>query len=302
MTLGNVTVQPNTPVGTALGTPVSVTLLFRCTNIPTGNPGQNLYIQAGNLAPRSTADTGSNGIVFATSIPGIGLKLTASPDQASATACIRCGPESKPGFEIGPVPRGNNGTGTFEETFTAQLVKTGAVTPGTLSGNQLMQFWWYEYGTTASSGPMSTALTVNGGTAVTMVACSVDTGSQNMAVALPAVSANSLPSVGATAGRTRFNIKLTCQSGATAKISMTGTPASSITGVVDPSGSGFAANVGVQILDGSLNAVPFNTQLTVGSTPSGALTIPYYAQYYRTNSPVGVGQVKAIVTFTMTYQ
>ncbi len=304
MTLGNVTVQPNTPVGTALGTATSITVTFRCTNMPNGDPGRNLYIQAGNLAARSASDTGSNGIIFATTIPGIGLKLTATPDEASASACLRCGPNSTPGFEIGPVTRSGT-TGTFAETFTAQLVKTGAVTPGTLSGIQLMQFWWYEYGTTASSGPMSTALTVNGGTSVTMVGCSVDTGSQNLTVTLPKIGTASLPSQGATAGRTRFNLTLTCQPGANATISFaTASAFSNPTGVIAPTtGTGMATGIGIQLINGASTApVPFNANQTLGATPSGAWSLPFHVQYYRTATSMTAGNVRGTLTFTMTYQ
>ncbi|MDQ8024317.1 MAG: fimbrial protein [Moraxellaceae bacterium] len=301
MTLGNVTVQASAPVGTLLGTATSVTVTFRCTNIPTGDPGRNLYIQAGNLAARSASDTGSDGIIFATTIPGIGLKLTATPDEASASACLRCGPNSTPGFEIGPVPRNS---GTFAETFTAQLIKTGAVTPGTLSGIQLMQFYWYEYGTTASSGPMATALTVNGGATATPVGCTVDTGSQNLTVTLPKVSTSSLPSQGATSGRTRFNLNLTCQAGTNASISFATSNAFSVpNGVIAPTtGTGMAAGIGIQLINGASTApVPFNSALSLGATPNGAWAVPFHVQYYRTATTMTAGTVRGTLTFTMTY-
>lgn len=301
MTLGNVTAQASAPVGTLLGTATSITVTFRCTNIPSGDPGRNLYIQTGDLAARSASDTGSGGIIFATTIPGIGLKLTASPDEASASACLRCGPGSTPGFEIGPVPRSS---GTFAETFTAQLIKTGAVTPGTLSGIQLMRFYWYEYGTTASSGPMSTALTINGGTTVTPVGCTVDTGSQNMTVALPKVSTSSLPNQGATSGRTRFNINLSCQAGTNASISFATANAYSVpNGVIAPTtGAGMATGVGIQLINGASTApVPFNSALSLGATPNGAWVVPFHAQYYRTSTSMTGGTVRGTLTFTMTY-
>ncbi|RDY66389.1 fimbrial protein [Lysobacter soli] len=313
LTMGNVAVPVNAANGTTLGTPVTLTMTFNCTGVPTDTSGNNLYVQAGNLAARDPADTGANGILFDTSIAGIALKITGSPDQASASACLRCGPNSTAGFEIGALNRtctgsGNNRrcTATITQTFTAQFVKTGAVTPGTVQGLQLMQFWWYEYGTTASSGPMGTAVTLNGGAQVTSVGCTVDTGSQNMTVTLPAVTTAALQTQGATAGRTRFNINLTCQSGTTASITFAATnPFNNPTGIIAPTtGTGFAANIGIQLLNGSASApVPFTVAQSLGTTPNGAWSVPFHVQYYRTSSStISAGDVRGTLTFTMTYQ
>ncbi|HEY5852007.1 MAG TPA: fimbrial protein [Lysobacter sp.] len=289
-------------------------MIFNCTNIPSGAPGQDLNIQAGDLAARDPSDTGANGILFDTSVPGIALKLTASPDQAKAQTCLRCGPASTAGFEIGPFPQnsctgsGNNRrcSGSVTEAFTAQLVKTGTVTPGTLSGLQLMRFYWYEYGYTSTSGPMGTTLTVNGGTQVGLVGCSVDTGSQNLTVTLPTVTTAALTSLGATAGRTRFNLNLTCQAGTTASISFATTSAFSIpNGVIAPTtGTGMATGIGIQLINGASTApVPFNAAQTLGATPNGSWAVPFHAQYYRTvSTAITGGTVRGTLTFTLTYQ
>ncbi|MDR0184557.1 fimbrial protein [Lysobacter arvi] len=317
LSMGNVSVPVGAANGTALGTPVQLTMTFNCTDVPSNAAGNNLYVQAGNLAVRDPADTGANGILFDTSIAGIALKITGSPDQASASQCLRCGPGSTAGFEIGPLNRSCSWvfqgwnwvqvcTATITQTFTAQFVKTGPVTPGVLQGKPLMQFWWYEYGTTASSGPMGTALTVNGGAQVAAVGCSVDTGSQNLAVTLPNISTSALPSVGSTAGRTRFNINLTCQSGTTASISFApGASFNDANGVIAPAGGGgVARNVGIQLLNGAASApVPFNATQSLGATPNGAWSVPFHAQYYRTsNNAITAGDVRGTLQFTMTYQ
>jgi len=313
LTMGNISVPVGAANGTAIGTPVQLSMTFNCTGVPTDSSGNNLYVQAKVLAARDPADTGANGILFDTSIAGIALKLTGSPDQASASACLRCGPESTAGFEIGALERTCTGNGsnrrctaTITQTFTAQFVKTGTVTPGTLQGVQLIQFYWYEYGTTASSGPMGTSLTVNGGAQVGIVGCNVDTGSQNMTVTLPNVSTSALKTLGATAGRTRFNINLTCQSGTTASITFATANAFNVAnGVIAPTtGTGRAANVGIQLLNATgAAAVPFNAAQSLGTTPTGAWALPFHVQYYRTSSSaISQGTVTGTLTFTMTYQ
>jgi len=304
LTLGNVVVEPNTPVGALLGTPTSITMIFTCSNIPSANNGGNaLFIQAGNLAAVDPMDTGANGIIFATAIQGIGLKLTSTDDMPKAEACLRCGPGSTPGFEIGPVSRTGR---TVSQNFTAQFIKTGTVVPGTLQGVRLMQFWWYEYGYTPSSGPMSTGLTVNGGATVGLTACTVNTASQNMTVTLPTVSTAALKTQGATAGRTRFNINLTCQAGATANITFATASAFSVAnGVINPTtGTGMASNIGIQLLNGAAAApVPFNAAQSLGTSPNGVWSLPFHVQYYRTSSSaITAGNVRGTLTFTMTYQ
>lgn len=291
-------VPPGAAVGELLGTTRSFSVRFQCDNIPGGSQGNSLFIQAGDLAPRAATDPGKDYIDFATNVPGIGFRVWGSPYEVKSEACPRCGPWQQPGFEMGRV-RSN---GRLDQTFYGRFVKTGPVGAGTVTRIDLMSFYWYEYGFTPSSGPMASRLTLNGGTTVSVTGCTVDAGSKNLAVGLPNVRATELATVGATAGRTSFNIRLTCQPGVSAFMTMhTDTPAS-VKGVVAPTvGAGFAKNVGVQLLNSAQAPVEFDTARTLGSTPSGAWTLTHYAQYYRTATPVDVGAVAATVTFTLTY-
>ncbi|MBU8977299.1 MULTISPECIES: fimbrial protein [unclassified Lysobacter] len=308
-TLGAVTVEPNAPVGALLGTPASITMVFSCTNIPVldTTKGHGLYIQAGDLAGLDATDTEANGIVFDTNLNGIGLKITGTPFQAKSEPCVRCGPNSTRGFEIGPIDRASNGTGSISNTFTAQLIKTGTITPGTVSQiSRLMRFYWYEYGVTSSVGTIGN-LRLNGGTTVTVPTCLVNSDSALLAVPLPTVSSASLTgAVGTVAGRTRFNINMRCQVGSRVRITMDSARQGTGTGVVMPTTSGtgpWAANVGVQILNGTFGAVAFDSAVLVGTTPAaGTWSVPYYAQYYRySTATVTAGKVAATVTYTLSY-
>ena len=307
-TLGAVTVEPNTPNGTLLGTPQTISMTFSCWNIPVLNANQGLYIQAGDLHTQlDPSDIGSNGIIFDTNVAGIGLKITGNPFQAKSEACLRCGPGSSRGFEIGPIVRASNGTGSITNSFTAQLIKTGTVSPGSVNTiTRLMRFYWYEYGVTASDGPIG-SLRFNGGTVVSVPTCQVNDDSKNLAVPLPVIQSQALNGgIGTWAARTRFNINLRCQVGSVVRISMDSTRQGIGTGVVAPttgSGGPWATNVGVQILNASFSPVAFDTITTVGTTPAGGTwTLPYYAQYYRySTSAIGAGKVAATVTYTLTY-
>ena len=301
LSFGNISVSPSLPVGSVLATSSNAPITISCSGMPYDNTAQGRVVtmQAGNLAPRDATDPPSGGgIAFATNVRGVALVVTASPVQASDNACLRCGPGSTAGFEAVTV---NYPTTSATSTFSAKLVKTGPITPGALGTIQLMQFWWYVYGKTASVGPLS-SLSFSGGN-VSVIACSVNTDSTNLAVSLPMVSTSALPAIGSTAAATRFSINLSCQSGSNVSITLNTANAGSGTGVIAPTtGTGMAQNIGVQLLDGSLTPVTFNTTKSLGATPNGTLSIPYYARYYRTASPITGGNVTATATFTLTYQ
>jgi type 1 fimbria pilin len=73
------------------------------------------------------------------------------------------------------------------------------------------------------------------------------------------------------------------------------------TGVVAPSGTGYAAGIGVRILDNNSNPMQFESQ-TVVTPPNATTSIPYFAQYFQTAPTVTGGAVKATVTFDLFYQ
>jgi type 1 fimbria pilin len=324
ITLPAVTVQPNASVGTLLGSPQQVTMNFTCSNIPvvvqTSGRTSKTYnttttIQAGETLATlaSTNVTGGPGITFATNLPGIGVIVNGTPTITSSNSgSVNDGPNSEAGFPVGSVtaPTGaGNGTtygGTVTETFSAQLIVTGTITAssiGTISANSLIPFWWYIPGGTVDPDSISLGASLNiSGGSVVMQACTVSSGA-NMTVTLPTINARSLTSIGSTAGLTGFTISLACQSGATATITMATANPATATGVIAPtSGTGYASNVGIQILNSSSAPITFNTPQSLGSTPSGTLNIPYFAQYYVTATPVSAGQVTGTVTFTMSYQ
>ena len=232
--------------------------------------------------------------------------------RSSESGNVNDGPNSQAGYPVGSVtaPAGTTiGTfsGTTYATYVGQLVVTGPITAGTISANTLIPFWWYISGGSANSS--STKMTASLTLASSLVkngACSVNTDSQNLTVALPAVGTVALPSVGSTANTTPFNLNFTCQSSSQSLViaMTTSNPSTTVTGVVLPTtGTGYASNVGVQLLDKNKNAVNVRgTKQTGVPITSGTVSIPYYAQYYRTASPISAGLVSATVTFVVTYQ
>jgi len=291
--------NPNAPVNSLLGSPVSQPYSFNCTTINGFSPGNQAYIQF-----RLNASIGANatnfpggGILLPTNLAGVGLLLNASPNALSA-GNTTSGVGSD--FLIVTTPNTAN-TGTI----TAQFVKTGPITPGTISAVSLFHFYWVVLGFNNSTlFPIDTTVSLNGGTVVNVVGCAVNAGSANLTVQLPTVSTTALNGVGKTAGNTPFSLGLVCQAGTVVNITLaTASPSGTYTGVVPPMlGSGYATGVGVQLLNGNNTPVTFNALNAVGASPNGALTIPYSAQYFQTAASVTPGNVSATVTFTMSYQ
>jgi type 1 fimbria pilin len=188
-----------------------------------------------------------------------------------------------------------NGSYTNSNASYLYLVKTGPIVSGSVLPAGVLAYWTY-----ANSKNIE-AFTLGNSVTIIDPACSVVT--TPIAVTLPTLSTSSMASTGAVAGRTPFNITLNCSSGATLDIQLNynGTN-SGITGVLsNATGTGTATGVGVQLLNQSFTPVTFGTTTTVGTTPQGTYTLPYYAQYYRTGT-LTAGSVSASATFTLSYQ
>jgi len=311
--------QSNGPIGSAVQATISVNCQQAYANTP--NYYDSFNVQTGQLAALDSSNSppGGQGILFQTNIPGIDVLLTAQTVQASSG---NGGPNGTSGWSMGTINCNfDNGIETcsptsVSATFTAQLFKTGPVTPGTITSLNLLQifetdtvappppFWGqtiYYSGASSSFGTL-TLKPVN----VSMSTCNVSAGSVNLSVTLPTVDVNALPTTGSVAGQKSFPIQYSCPSGWALYMTMSTANPAAATGVIMPSAScaagSPAANVGIQLLQSNQQPVQFNTAQSVGNSPNGTLNLTYYAQYYATGSPIGAGQVCGTATFTMSYQ
>lgn len=230
--------------------------------------------------------------VYPTNVAGIGMRLLDSngnPLIGTGT----CSATSSLGT-VGP-------DGTFNVTGTFQLVKTGPVGSGSITG------------ATYNTGVLNTNVPLNGGgsaswisvasnTPVRTVTCSVTAATANQTVYLATISPSMLSAAGASAARTPFSLALTCQSGV--KVSVTFSSSSGNSGVASVLGNaGTAQGVGVQLLDSTQTPVTLDAPLTLTSSTTGNMSFPFYAQYYRLGAASVVsGSVKATAVFTMSYQ
>lgn len=321
-----VLVPSNTPVGTLLGSPVSVTASFSCSgipNVPASSGGTNAAgIQVFNLSPSqlypavapSSASTNINVLTYATSVPGIGLRITINPGMRGYD--VTPGDQQANAYMVGNANADSNGNGNLSVSYTAQLIvianNGGTVSYGSISGTTLLTYYWYVRACQAAPGgcnghqvsqAFGTTLSLSSGTTITMPTCSVDAGSANIAVTLPTIGTNALTGTNSTSSPTSFGITLNCQAGANVSITLSTSRQWSNAGVIKPTAGGsYASNVGVQLLDQNQNPVQWNASQAIGSVSNGPITIPYYAQYYQTGASVGAGKVSGQATFTTNYQ
>lgn len=215
----------------------------------------------------------------------------------------------------------DGGRTTFSNTTTFQLISTG-VLPS--SGNQIpagtilgqwnfdnvctkpIVNWYGSYnGCTTNASVRTVIIFQSGGVTFTAPTCTVSTGSKTLAVTLPPVATSAFGAVGATAGTTPFAISLTkCKSHLDVSATLsTSNPYGNVDGVIAPNGAGYAAGVGIQVLqpDGT-TPVKFDTAFSTGTTNGPDYTFNLYARYYQTATSVSPGEVQGTATYTLTYQ
>lgn len=298
---GAVTFTPPTTITLSNSLPVG-TILWTSSQIdPTSPPTLNCENTTTNngIANTSGNPTGSDETLFPTSVPGLSYRIL-HPDSSTLLSAYPYN-ASVPAGQI-----------TFNVASALQLVVTGTIAPGSvLTGGQFAQwnvdmcngfsfgnFYCYQ---SKGTYPVETFST----TSITFIAPACTVAVDPTVVTLPAVLASAFTGKGATTGQTLFNVQLNCQASANLAITLaTSNQQTGTTSVIAPTaGSGYAGNVGVQILDGhSGNPITFGTAISEGTTTSGAMNLPFYARYYQTGTSVSAGNVTATATYTLTYQ
>ncbi len=280
MTLpATITIDPTSPVGTVLatsspGNPSPNTSQVTCNN--TTNVGV-INLAGGQPVGSST--------IFPTGVAGVGYQIL-HPDT---------------NYILPPWGYDSIGSGTYTLSVgsAVQLVKTGPITAGSTLTSGTLGYWQYQ-GSRNTLRTEDFVLSNN----VKFVAPTCTVATPNIAVTLPTVSTRSLTSTGAVSGATAFTIGLTCSAAASGQTMAIEIDASravppGTTGVLTSTGS--AGNVGVQLIDSSFKAVSLGTPVTVGTTPTGAYNLTYYAQYYALANSTTAGTVSATATFTISY-
>lgn len=237
--------------------------------------------------------------LFPTNVPGLSYRLL-HPD---ATNPLHAYPNQSV----------STGRIQFSVATALQLVVTGTIAPGsTYNGGQIAQwnvdmcngfYWFGNCWGQRSTNPVE----VFNSSGIRFIAPACTIVIDPTVVTLPVVTASGFGAPGSVAGQTPFAVQLNCPSaaaGANLAITLaTSSPVAGATGVIaNTAGSGYAQNVGVQVLDGNGNPVPFGTAISAGTATAGNFNVQLNARYYQTGATVTAGQVKATATYTITYQ
>ncbi len=287
-----ITLPDNLSVGAILWTSAPIVPANYPRLTCAGNTSSGVVGQAGTPA-------GSDNTLFPTNVPGLSYRLL-HPDGSSP---LHAYPD-----EIIPA-----GSYNFSVATALQLVVTGPIAPGSVfDGGQLAQWntdmcnGLYFFG--ACWGQRSTsAVEVFNSSGIRFVAPACTIAVDPTVVTLPVVMTSNFNAPGAVAGQTAFHLQLNCPSTAAgadlAIILATNNPVTGAAGVIaNTNGSGFAKEVGVQVLDGTGNPVTFGTAISAGTATAGLFDIPLNARYYQTGAAVSGGNVKATATYTIIYQ
>ena len=283
-----ITIAANTPNGTVIATSAQTTP----ANPPVITCGHYVSWLFGTYW-QERAETLSYGVVnarggnmdnttYATGVSGLGYRITHPDDYLKRY----------------PLETESISSSTFSVTSRLELVKTGPINSGSvLAAGNLGDWRWND-----SSGNTLTPETFRLGNSITFTTPSCTIVTNPIYVTLPTVSTSAFGGVGSTSGKTAFQIQLNCPTGtAVASITMHTSNPDSHAGVVAPSGAGYAAGIGVRILDNNSNPMQFENQ-TVVTPPNATTSIPYFAQYFQTAPTITGGAVKATVTFDIFYQ
>ncbi|MGV7172354.1 fimbrial protein [Xanthomonas axonopodis] len=166
-----------------------------------------------------------------------------------------------------------------------------------------------------------TPVTVEGGTvhftgALVNAACSLDIGSEDQAVGLGQVRADSLTQAGDTSAPVPFTIRLadcalasgsdTVAPYSKVKVTFIATPAGGNTNVIalgDGGGASTAKNVGVEILDAGKPVTIDGSQADVPhQLGDGSNTLNFSAAFVATKAGVTAGSADALASFKLSYE
>lgn len=305
-------IQVSSPQDGPLNTPLSSWFSVASSSVVYCANGGNLVGIPTTLqrSPGTTSTAGSyseNGksyTIYNTSVPGIGF-VVLSGVVAGGTGF---GSTAMTGSSAQTIASGTvflNTTITI--TTQVRLIKTARLTATSYTLGKTT-FANYAVSTNWASG--SGSVYMNGSTlSLQNTTCTVNT--QSISVSLPAINTVQLPALSSTTGSTPFSILLNCPSTQNVYMTLTdnSNPLRTSSSIgLEPSSS-TASGIGIQVLRNgspvllgpdSSNAGNTN-QFVIGQNQLGSITIPLSAQYIRTGT-VQSGKVKAVATFTMSYQ
>ncbi|WP_151962661.1 fimbrial protein [Acinetobacter oleivorans] len=301
MTIGKIVVKPNDPIGTILQK--NTFTISPNNSTATCNRASDQIIAALPLN-YPISPIGNN--VYATNIPGIGIRLyreAADASDFSGYYPYRRTLTPNQTYTLSP------GYFVMEVIKTAMTTGSGALVAGRystyyVSGQQNRPF-------------LTTTVLSNAPILIASSSCEIQSGVDSP-VQLPTVMKSAFRAIGSTQGEQNFNLSILCNGGEnnsgiatsnTISLSFDYNSDTSNNQVINNSAANSikANGVGVELLwnlNGANNPIQKATKLNIGSVSSNQTVeydIPLTARYYQTATNVTAGEVKATATVTIQY-
>ncbi|SMF52978.1 major type 1 subunit fimbrin (pilin) [Pseudogulbenkiania subflava DSM 22618] len=304
---GTYAIPRDTPVGTRI-TPFT-RFQTNTPNVWTCSETTSVYVGPVYQSRRASAgmtysEAGKIYQVFNTNLAGVGLIMQAGSSIPNGVWYGQWGLESANWESDGAF---SQTFGFYNYTFGAGMafafVKTGPITPGTVSlSGAIAQIGMSERPIANVSNIIPVMVT--GNPVFTVLACRTP----NVTVNMGTHRASEFRGPNSFTSSVNFNLALNnCPAGMnTIKYQVDAvTPALNATNsVVALDGSSTATGVGLQLLNGSGTPFPLGSAQNFsgynGGT-GGSYTIPFRARYYQTGTAVEPGKTNSVMTFTMTY-
>ncbi|NUF35308.1 fimbrial protein, partial [Acinetobacter oleivorans] len=301
MTIGKIVVKPNDPIGTILQK--NTFTISPNNSTATCNRASDQIIAALPLN-YPISPIGNN--VYATNIPGIGIRLyreAADASDFSGYYPYRRTLTPNQTYTLSP------GYFVMEVIKTAMTTGSGALVAGRystyyVSGQQNRPF-------------LTTTVLSNAPILIASSSCEIQSGVDSP-VQLPTVMKSAFRAIGSTQGEQNFNLSILCNGGEnnsgiatsnTISLSFDYNSDTSNNQVINNSAANSikANGVGVELLwnlNGANKPIQKATKLNIGSVSSNQTVeydIPLTARYYQTATNLTAGEVKATATVTIQY-
>lgn len=304
---GFIAAPANPAIGSTVGTIAPDPFQMNChltSNAPVVSSA-TLYADFATTTPLSQGFTD----VYQTGVPGLGVRYRLNSSQCGASNIALANNSVRLSCPF---------TGAIDDplkainaTVTAELVAIGPIAAGatTLSTVPAVTI---VYSTSVESGTWTQSPLYTGAATGKLTRATCSASQTNVAVVLPTADTRAFSSgVGAVAAPQAFSLSLACSAGATVSITLSDSVnPTNQSSALQLTADSTAKGIGIQVLNpggtpvnfGPDSAVPGNTnQWPLGASPNGPLKVPLTARYVRTGA-VSAGTVKALATFTMSYQ
>lgn len=261
--------------------------------------GQNALVSS---SAGSYSEAGVTYTVFPTRTPGIGFVLASTASTGYPYYPLTTGAPQQLVTALVSSP-------SLSVTVKARLIKTGNIASNTYTISQTNMA---EYGII---GKWTDNLNPHGYVYIGTTTISVQTptcspNTNNISVNLPTITTSALPALQSTTGDTPFTLSFNCPSAVNVYMTLTDNslPTNTST-IITPAATTTSSGIGIQVKRNG-NAVSLGpdsgilgtkNQFLVNTNVIGTLSIPLTANYIRT-AAASAGKIKAIATFTMSYQ